>query len=243
MHVLRAEARQHWGEADFHAERIRPGAPGGPDGDLAFGPLSVIDHAGLAQGKTVAMHEHRDDEILSYLWRGGMTHEDEGGHRVAISATRPMMMNAGAGFRHEESAPDGPVEMLQIFVRPRAANLPGTVAFAERPNGIPEGTWGLIAGPEGSGAPLTIRNAVHVFDVHLRAGEEVSAPAAEGLSPWLYVLDGGIELGGERLAKGDAARDEGRDLPLVRAARDTTLVLFLVDRTATGARTGTISGR
>lgn len=47
-----------------------------------------------------------------------MIHEDSAGHRIAIGPHKLMMMNAGRSFWHEESAPEGAVEMLQIFVRP-----------------------------------------------------------------------------------------------------------------------------
>ena len=38
--------------------------------DTAFGPLAVIDHAVMKKGLTVKMHEHVNDEILSYLSTG-----------------------------------------------------------------------------------------------------------------------------------------------------------------------------
>ena len=154
-----------------------------------------------------------------------------------------MMMNAGAAFEHEESVPEAPVEMLQVFVRPREADLPGEVAFHDRPDGLPEKRWTLLGGSEGSGAPLVIRNTVRLYDVRLRAGDEVNAPSVEGLLPWLYVLDGAIEFGGERLAKGDAVRGDGRVFLPLRATADAILVLFLVDPAAPGSRTGSISGR
>lgn len=243
MRILRADTRQAMGKGAFHAQRVRPGTAVGPDADPAFGPLSVIDHATLDKGALVEMHEHNNDEILSYLWRGTMLHEDKAGHRVPISADKLMMMNAGKSFWHEESVPDEPVEMLQILIRPTEADLPASVGFHDRPHGAPEGAWGLVAGPEGSGAPLTIRNAVRFYDVRLRAGQGASVPAADGLSPWLYVLDGAVEVGGERLGKGDAAGDAGEHLPPVRAETDAMLVLFLVDRAAPASKAGTISGR
>ena len=243
MHIQRASTRQLIGKDDFRIQRIRPGGPEGLNGDLAFGPLSVIDHAVLARGKTVAMHEHVNDEILSYVSHGAMVHEDSAGQRVEISPQRLMMMNAGAGFEHEESLPDAAVEMLQIFMRPRVGDLPAMVAFHDRPDGVPEESWGLIAGPEGSGAPLTIRNTVRLYDVRLRAGKEATVPTVEGLCPWLYVLAGAIEISGETLDKGDAVRDIDQTLSPIRALVDATLVLFLTDPVATGSRTGTISGR
>jgi redox-sensitive bicupin YhaK (pirin superfamily) len=188
------------------------------------------------------MPEHRNDEILSYMWRGTMVHEDSAGHRIPISPRKLMMMNAGRGFWHEESTPSEPVEMLQIFVRPEAADLPPHVAFWDRPVQPAAQEWQLIAGPEGSNAPLTIRQRVVVFDTHLAAGDEVVPPAVTGMTSWVYVMDGAIVAGDERLEKGDACSDADAPLPPLRASRDTTLVAFLVDLAAPASRSGTISG-
>jgi redox-sensitive bicupin YhaK (pirin superfamily) len=80
---------------------MRPGLVRSLVADPAFGPLSVVDHANLDVGTVVPMHEHRNDEILSYMWRGTMVHEDSAGHRIPISPRKLMMMNAGRGFWHE----------------------------------------------------------------------------------------------------------------------------------------------
>lgn len=63
------------------------------------------------------------------------------------------------------------------------------------------------------------------------------------MSPWLYVMNGEIEFGGERLGNGDAVSELDQPLPTVRNITDATLVLFLVDRAAPSSTTGTISGR
>lgn len=57
--------------------------------------MSAFDHATLKVKKVVKLHEHKNDEILSYMWSGTMVHEDSAGHRIPISANK-LMMNAGA---------------------------------------------------------------------------------------------------------------------------------------------------
>ena len=240
MQILRAAQSPMHGEDDFRIRRVRPGTIRGSGADLALGPLAAFDHAELKPGKVVKMHEHRNDEILTYVWRGTMLHEDSAGQRVPVSAAKLMVMNAGEGFRHEESVPDGPVEALQIFVRPREADLPAAVAFHDRPAGVPEGRWEWITGPEGSGAPLIVCNEVRIYDARLRDGQQAAVPMGAGMRSFLYVVDGNVEIGGERLGRGDAVSDE--TLPPVAAASDASLVLFLIDETAPGSRAGTISG-
>jgi len=242
MKILRANMSRVFRQGPFQIRRMHCGLVLGPKADPAFGPLSVIDHGQLGVGTLVAMHEHINDEILSYLWRGTMIHEDSNGHKVALSPNRLMMMNAGRSFWHEESVPETPVEMLQIFIRPREADLAGTVQFFDRSAPINNGQWHLLGGPENSDAPLKIRQQVRVYDARLASGQVLAMPTVSALAPWLYVMDGAVRVGSERLGKGDAATDLEAALPSVHAESEATLVLFLVDRTARATRNGTISG-
>lgn len=243
MNIFRARQRSTHGKGSFHIESVNPGLAFGENGDAALGPLSGFDHATLGVGTLVKMHEHVNDEILSYMWHGTMFHEDKAGNKIPISASKLMMMNAGKSFWHEESAPDEAVEMLQIFVRPREADLPGEVNFLDRPEGTPTGQWGLVAGPEGTGSPLTIRNQVYVYDSAPEAGGTLEIPVHPGFTPWLYVLDGEINVGESRLGKGDGISSTDEQLPAVSAVAPSALVLFFVDAKAPYSLAGTISGK
>lgn len=187
------------------------------------------------------MHEHINDEILSWLWQGTMVHEDRTGQRVALSAERLMLMNAGASFWHEESVRGPTVEMLQIFVRPRESSMTPRVQFWDAPRSH---GWRHVAGPENSGAPLEFRQSVTVFDCNAGAGQQIDAPVIDGMASWLYLMDGRIRVGDQTMATGDAvAVAEGDRLPVMISEAPSTLVLFLVDRNAPASRAGTISGR
>lgn len=242
LKILRAQASRGFGHEPFKIRRVRPGLIFGSQADPAFGPLSVLDHANLGVGTLVRFHEHVNDEILSYMWRGIMVHEDSSGNSVALSPHRLMMMNAGESFWHEESAPSDPVEMLQIFIRPREADLPGEVQFHDRDDTIDDGNWHLVAAPETSDAPLTIRQQVMLYDAHLPAGREIEIPRADGMQQLLYVFDGEISAGDAHLQKGDALADDEAALPIIKAMRPSTVLAFLVDRNAHASRAGTISG-
>jgi len=132
--------------------------------------------------------------------------------------------------------------MLQILIRPRAADLEPSVHFHERP-AITHGEWTHLGGPLGSGAPLTIRNQVNVYDAHLKAGDRITAPSIQGWRQWLYVMHGTVEVGNQSLEKGDAVTDAAADLPELHATSDTTLVVFLIDPVAPASLAGSHSGR
>lgn len=243
FNVLRAEPKTTFEYGPFRIRRMRPGKilPGNDDG--AFGPLSVIDHANLELGTLVKMHEHNNDEIFSYMWRGSMVHEDSAGNRVSLSPKNLMMMNAGESFWHEESTPLVPAEMLQIFIRPRQANLEGRVQFMARRDGIKQNEWTLLAAPEGIESPLEIRQAVYIYDIRMDENSTTEIPAHPGFAQWLYVMEGEISIADLILSKGDAISDEDSALTAATAKRETTLVCFLVCLGAQAILEGTISGQ
>lgn len=242
FNVLRAAPKTTFEYGPFKIRRMRPGLILPDAGDEAFGPLSVIDHATLDVGTMVTLHEHNNDEILSYLWRGSMVHEDSAGHRVALSPKKLMMMNAGKSIWHEESTPLVATEMLQIFIRPRKADLESRVQFMERPEGIGVDHWTMLAAPEGINSPLEIHQAVYVYDIRLEKDSTTAIPSHPGFAQWLYVMDGEITLDEYRLKKGDAISDVASGLPVAKASRESTLVCFLVLLGAEASLAGTISG-
>jgi len=228
----------------FQIRRIHPGTMLGNPADGAFGGLGLVDHAQLSPGLTVRMHEHRNDEIISYLRQGAMVHRDSSGAPEEVRPNRLMVMNAGSGFSHEEHVP-GPdtVRMLQIFVRPHSPELTPNVQFAELADVHSMNSWRLLAGPEGSGAPSTVRQEVVLHDARLNAGHSIALPQRSGFDGWLYVFDGAVILGGQRLETNDAVAIAGETELAVHAETTSDLVLFLADRTAPGTRAGTLSGQ
>jgi redox-sensitive bicupin YhaK (pirin superfamily) len=236
-HLIRAHG-------PFQLRRIRPGVALGRADDTGFGGLGLIDHARLQPGLVVKMHEHRNDEIISYLRSGRMQHTDSAGRREVISPERLMVMNAGSGFSHEEAVVgDDPIEMLQIFVRPEAANMAPGVQFVGLDESASIDRWRLLAGPLGSGAPSFVRQAIYLYDTHLSAGGSIGLPTVPGYDRWLYVFRGAVSVGDEQ-AETHTALTIGADetAPDVTAIREADLVLFLVDRQASFSRAGTMSG-
>lgn len=244
MHILKAEEAYQHGKGMVALTVRRPGMIWHNENqeDLAFGPLSRIDHAHLRKGVVIKMHEHRNDEIFSYMWKGKMLHKDSTGEEVVISPSKLMMMGAGKSFFHEEATPYEAVEMLQIIIRPEQEDLEPEVQFYER-NVVVNGQWNVLAGPEYMDPPLRIRQQVAVFDLHGNAGDTVTVPTMENMTPWLYVMGGEVKIGNAALQKGDAATPEnGEELDTITLTKDSTLVLFLVNLEAKMTFKGNFSG-
>lgn len=243
MNILRNDQYFRYGDDRFQVKTRRPGLifQDFDREDYAFGPLSRFDHVNLAENYCIKMHLHHNDEILSYLYKGEMLHRDTADNKVLLTPNKLMVMNAGHEFYHEESTPNDGNEMLQILIRPKKADMAPDVQFSDREIKFDSG-WNLIAGPSSMKPPMTVRNDVAVMDVHGSAGDELKIPAEAGMTPWLYVMDGSIEVQGETLYKGDGVTDDPGSLKTLKLKEDSTLVLFLVKLDAPMTRKGNFSG-
>jgi redox-sensitive bicupin YhaK (pirin superfamily) len=236
------------GHGPFQLRRIRPGLGlADQSGDTAFGPLGLIDHAHLSPGLIVRMHEHRNDEIISYLRHGTMWHEDTAGARLPLDSTHLAVMNSGSGLSHEESVPPSgePVNMLQIFVRPRSADLPPRFQHLPLATARHADGWRLLVVPEGEPGPAFVRNRIWLHDTFLpRAGAQIRTPLQAATDGWLYVFSGAISVnGGLRLETGDSLRVIQHAPVNLEAETASDLVMISVDRSAPASRAGTLSGR
>ena len=241
MQILRAGNHYQPFRGPFTITRIQPSDILDMEtNDTAFGPLSTIDHAIMKKGLTIKMHEHVNDEIFSYVWKGTSYHKDSAGFKAPIAPGKLMMMNAGKSFWHEEKVKEEYVEMLQIFFRPYAADLTPDIQFHDKP--MDNRDWYEMVGPEGSGAPLVVRQSGYVLDAHPKTGDVLQVPQYEGMKPFLYVLNGSIQIGDETVYKQEAVTDLENALPPFTAIEETTVILFVVKMNAVASKSGTISG-
>lgn len=219
-----------------------PGTAVPDHNDHGYGPLARFDESILEPGAFIPMHEHRNDEIISYMSDGTMFHGDRAGGRFSVSASQIMVMNAGKGFWHEESTPaDGETaKMMQIFVRPHTVDLEPSIQVKDI--GAPTlDTWRLLVGPEGSDAPAIVRNDVRLYDIHLEAGSDTQAPRWKGWDTLVHVYRGEAVVNGTplKVAEGALLVDEAQ--VGITATSDATLLVFLINRAATLTHAGTIA--
>ncbi|WP_336777003.1 pirin family protein [Pantoea sp. USHLN256] len=233
MNILRADRDQLFEYGPFTIRRQRPGA--------AFGPLAIIDQMTLQLGAKIPLQAHQDDEIFSYVWRGSLLHRTENGATVSLNAKHALMMSAGSGARVEQSAPFIETEMLQASIRPARSGGEARINSFTREDGAAVNAWTLLAGPHGSEAPLTLGQAVYIYDVKLERGERVQLPQRAGYSSWITVLDGIVKIDAERLHKGDSV-SAATVLSALTGERDATLVAFMVQDDVPAVLSGTVSG-
>ncbi|MDX3224718.1 pirin family protein [Streptomyces sp. ME19-01-6] len=171
---------------------------------MRFGSLVACNEERLAPGAGFAEHPHRDVEIVTWVVGGELTHEDSAGGRTVVRPGDVQRLSAGGGVRHSErNEGREPLTFVQMWLAP-APGFTSAGAGAEPAYEVVRG----VAGP----APYLLERADASLGVwRPAAGERTELPAA----PWVYahVVRGEVDLSGETLTAGDAARiTDGRGL-------------------------------
>ncbi|MFT5423413.1 MAG: redox-sensitive bicupin YhaK (pirin superfamily) [Phycisphaerales bacterium] len=198
-----------------------------------FRTLRVINEDVVAPGRGFSAHPHENMEILTYVLSGSLRHTDSLGHAEDLVHGQVQRMTAGSGIEHAEknASTTEPVHLLQIWIFPRAKDLPPShetqqTAVLTEPNRLH-----LIASPDGDGGSIVIQQDARMLAAVLEAERTIEhAPSLP--NAWLQVARGEIEVNGHRLAQGDALKaspseDGGEILPLtITATEDAEFVLF-----------------
>lgn len=192
---------------------------------LGLDTLRVINQDIVAPGRGFQPHGHQDMEIITYVIRGAVEHEDSMGNRERVPAGDVQRMTAGTGVRHSEVNPlDEDLELLQIWILPNKEGLdPGYEqrSFPRTGEGLT-----LIVSPDGREGSLTIHQDAEIHAARLRDGESGQFDLRAGRSAWVQVVHGELRIDGETLAPGDGLAVADRDQLAWQAQGDAEFLLF-----------------
>jgi redox-sensitive bicupin YhaK (pirin superfamily) len=195
---------------------------------MHFRSLRVINEDRVAAGQGFPTHSHRDMEIITYILAGALEHRDSMGNGSVIRPGDVQRMSAGTGVSHSEFNPSDAeaVHLLQIWIMPRARNLPPSYeqkAFSEdeRRNGLR-----LVASDDGRDGSVTIQQDAELYAGILGRDNTIEYALAENRYAWLQVARGTLNLNGHELTQGDGAAVSGERALKIVAADEAELLLF-----------------
>ena len=183
------------------------------------GLLLVNNDDIVSPGMGFDTHPHRDMEIVTWVMRGSLVHQDSTGHSGVIYPGLAQRMSAGSGILHSEKndswtltgteTHDEPVHFVQMWVVPDEAGITPGYQQLEIDDELLRGGLVTIA----SGMPqhsddtaITIRNkSAALHGARMQPGDTVELPQAPYLH--LFVPRGQVTLeGAGALNEGDAVR-------------------------------------
>ncbi len=208
------------------------------------GPFVFFDQVGPGeflggQGLDVRPHPHVGLSTVTYLFEGAVRHRDSLGTDQSIVAGDVNWMTAGAGIVHSErtaaedrsrrsrlfglqswvALPRSMEEVAPSFFHHAAATLPVTEDGQVRLRLIAGSGWGLRS-------PVETDSELFYADAAIASGATLPLPDGHEERA-AYVLEGGVELGGEFFAAGRLLVFHPRNQLALRAGRDGARVLLL----------------
>jgi len=195
---------------------------------MGFGNLRVINEDRVAAGAGFGTHGHRDMEIISYVLSGELAHKDSMGNVESIPPGDVQRMSAGRGVMHSEfnHKADQTTHFLQIWIEPNVKGIePGyeQKAFSEADK---RGRLRLIVSPDGSEGSVSVHADARLY-AGLFDGSEKAELALDGQrKTYVHLVRGELEVNGQKLTAGDAAKLEGETRLSLSAANDAEVLVF-----------------
>jgi redox-sensitive bicupin YhaK (pirin superfamily) len=175
---------------------------------MGFGPLRVINEDRVAPGMGFGTHGHRDMEIISYVLEGELAHKDSMGNGSVIRPGDVQRMSAGRGVMHSEfnHASAQTTHFLQIWILPDVTGI--APSYEEKRFGAADkrGRLCLIASPDGAEGSVRIHQDARLYAGLFDGAETGTLGLAPGRRAYVHVARGRVEVNGESLSAGDAAK-------------------------------------
>jgi len=210
------DAKHHFSFADYY-----------DPSRMGWGSLRVWNDDTIQPGTGFPPHPHRNMEIITYVRKGAITHEDSLGNRGRTEAGDVQVMSAGSGIAHSEyNLEDEETQIFQIWIMP--TRIGGEPRWGARPfpKGDRAGSFVTLASgaPEDDGA-LPIRTDARVAAATLKAGETADYRLGKSRRGYLVPATGAVEIDGVRIGARDGAAISDLDLVRVKALADSEIVL------------------
>ena len=195
---------------------------------MGFGNLRVINEDRVAAGAGFGTHGHRDMEIISYVLSGELAHKDSMGNVESIPPGDVQRMSAGRGVTHSEfnHKSDQTTHFLQIWIEPK---LKGVAPGYEQKSFTPQDKRGrlrLVASPDGADGSVSMNADARLYAGLFDGAEEATLALDPTRKAYVHLVRGELEVNGQKLGGGDAAKLDGESQVRLSAGKDAEVLVF-----------------
>ena len=187
-------------------------------------PFVLFDEFFVTPPAGFPPHPHRGFEAITYMFDGSFQHEDNLGNSSIVDAGGAQRFTAGSGLVHSEMPKGNTVSHgIQLWINLAKAQKQVDPAYQQvNASEFPENTDNgvLVRTLVGDGSPLQLKTAINYLDIEFSQPTKLIIPLNSHAFSMLYVVQGELQLEGQKLVAGQAAVDEGRaEIKLESGAR------------------------
>lgn len=176
--------------------------------NLSFGDLRAFNDDVVQPGEGFADHRHSEMEIVTFVLKGEISHQDSAGSQGTVAQDQVQRMSAGTGVIHSEfNRGSVPVHMYQIWFFPNKRGLLPSYAQGTFPAAGRRDRLQALASGEGRGG-LDMSADATLYACDLGPGGAIEAGGDDRLL-FMYVTDGSATLEGRRIGRNDQVRMKG----------------------------------
>jgi len=194
---------------------------------MGWGALRVWNDDEIAPESGFPPHPHADMEIITYVRKGAITHQDSLGNTGRTEAGDVQVMSAGSGLRHAEYNRESvPTQLFQIWIEPDRRG--GAPSWGQKPFPKADRTGRFVtlaSGRPGDDEALPIRADARVVGATVKAGESISYDIDATRRAYLVPATGAVEVNGVHIGHGDGAAASHEPRLVIKALEDSELVL------------------
>jgi redox-sensitive bicupin YhaK (pirin superfamily) len=214
------DAHHHFSFAGYHDPKR-----------MGLGALRVWNDDTIQPHQGFEPHPHRDMEIITFVRKGAITHEDSLGNKGRTEAGDVQVMSAGTGIVHSEmNLEDEPTELFQIWIHTDAKGHEPRWDSGEFPKNPVTGTLPVLAsGRAGDTGALMIHQDAAVLGGRIRPGDGVSHTVLPGRGAYLVISEGKVRVNGELLQARAGAKITDEETVTITATGDHEAEVVLVD--------------
>ena len=193
---------------------------------MSHGELLVINDDRIAPKTGFDTHTHRDMEIITYVRKGAITHEDDKGNKGRTTAGNIQVMSAGSGIRHSEfNLEDEETNIFQIWILPKSRGIEPRWDTAEFPKQAVADKLALLVSGDG-GEGLSINQDATIHAGNLKVGTKLTHPVMG--KAYVLVSEGEAIVGGISGGRGDGFEVADEDSITIEAANEAEILVIEV---------------
>jgi len=197
--------------------------------NMHYGALRVMNDDVIQAHTGFGTHPHRDMEIITYIIRGELTHEDSMGNKESLGRGSMQYLSAGTGITHsEKNEGNEEVHLIQTWILPREKNKTpqyGSKVFNDEDR---HNTWLHLIAPEDTEDVTNIYQDAHMYVTELDNGKKLAFELGTDRQAYVKVMEGEVRINDFVCREGDAAQIEDENVVLKGIAHAHLLMIEMV---------------
>jgi len=198
---------------------------------VQFGTLRVLNDDVVAPARGFGTHPHDNMEIVSIPLSGDLLHKDSMGNEAVIKEGDVQVLSAGTGIFHSEfnKNEDQEVRFLQIWLFPRERNVEPRYDQISIRDVKKDNAFYQILSPNKDDEGVWVNQDAwfHIGNFDSGKGDEYTIKK-QGNGVYAFVLEGEVEINGQKLDKRDGLGISEADKLGLKATADARVLLMEV---------------